>query len=66
MDDAVVVGRFQRLGDLSGQFDRFFTRQRPVGKPHPQVGPWNELHDEEARALLLMQPVYRSDVWVIQ
>ena len=66
MDNALLVGRLQRLGDL------LRDRQRLVdgnGSPHDAIGqgwPLDQLHDEGGRAGTLLQPVDDGNVWMIQ
>ncbi len=49
MDDAQVVRGCQRVGNLSGDGQRFGERQRSAGDVDRQVLALDQLHDERAR-----------------
>ncbi len=47
MDDAPLVSRLQRLGNLPGEGKRFFEWKRATGDPYVEALALHELHDEE-------------------
>ena len=49
MNDAAFVRGFERIGDLSGDFQRVWNRKRPVGQAVGQRVALDELEDQ-ARA----------------
>ena len=46
VDDAVIVGSFERLGDLAGDAEHLVQRKRPAGDARRKVLAVNELHHE--------------------
>ena len=66
MDDPVFVRLFERLSDLSGDRQRFIQGNRPSCDPLRQVLALDELHDQRVLVRGFLEPVDRSDVWMIQ
>ena len=66
MDDARVVRRFDPLGDLPTDVERVANRKSAVPQPVGERLPWNELHDEKALAIVLLEAMQRRDPRVIE
>jgi len=60
----VFVGRLEAFGDLAGSLERVVNRERPASDPLGEIFALDELHDEEAVPLVLLEAVegwpYRS------
>ena len=56
MDHAPFVGGLERLGDLCGQFEGFFQRNRAVPQAGRKGFAFDELKHKEARAFMFLQP----------
>ena len=52
MDDALLVRRFERFGDLSGDRQRLVDRHRPLRNAVRQGRALDELHHERLHARL--------------
>ena len=67
MDDACIVGNFQRLSDLAGDVQRF-TDLDAAGASDPisERFSLHQFHHDEAHPVGLLQPVNRGDVGVVQ
>jgi hypothetical protein len=66
MDDAPVVRRLERLGDLSCDAECLVKRKRSPGDPLSERRPRHELHDQEASAFGFLQSVNRRNVGMIE
>src|SRR5262249_21426185 len=66
MDDAVLVRRFERVGDLPRHRQRVSGGDRSTRDPLRQILALDELHDERPDALLIFEAVDLGDVWVVQ
>ena len=66
VDDALLVGRFERLGELQEQRKRFVERKRPSGQALRQRLALDELHDEDLLTFELLEPVERGDTGVVE
>ena len=66
VDDAAVVRRFERLGDLAGDVERLVERQGAHIDPQGQRRPIDQLHDQRRRVGGILQPDDVGDVRVIQ
>ncbi|MBK9376637.1 MAG: hypothetical protein IPN03_23695 [Holophagales bacterium] len=66
VDDPLVVGRFQRLGDLPGDGYGLFEGDGTALHPLGEVFALDELHDEGANAAGLLEAVDRGDVGVLE
>ena len=66
MEDALRVGRFERLGDLPRDVERAWERERPSGEKLPDRLARHHLHDEELDVVGLLEAVDRGDVRVAE
>ena len=66
VDDALLVRRFERLGDLSRDRQGLVEGERATRDPLRQVVPLDQLHHQSGYAATLFQAVYGGDVWMIQ
>ena len=66
MDDAVLVGGFERIGNLLGDEQGLIGRDRPCRKAVGKCRPLDQLHHEGVHAARLFDAVDSSDVRVIQ
>ena len=66
MDDALLVGRLERIGDLPGDGDGFVDRHRPLCDPLREVGSVNQLHDQRANRQPVLEAVNLRDVGMIE
>ncbi len=66
MDDALLVGRLQRFGDLPRDGDRLLDRQRTLLQSLRQGRPLDELHDQRLRAIRFLEAEDRGDVRVVK
>jgi hypothetical protein len=67
MDDAVLVCRFERIGDLPCDRKRFLDRDGPTTvQPLRQRVTLDQFHHEEPRGTRIVEPVDRRNVRVIQ
>ena len=66
MDDALLVRRFERIGDLPRDRQRFVERDGAARDALRQILAFDELHHERARAARSFQPVNRGDVGMIE
>ena len=62
MDNALFVRRFQGLGDLAGNPQRFIQRNGAAGDAFLQRRPFHQLHHQRAHAARFFQAVYRGDI----
>ena len=63
MNDALIVRRLERLGDLSGDVHGLVKRQRSATQPLREILARHELHDEEARAAVFVKAVDPTRCW---
>ena len=61
VNDALGVGRLERLRDLPGQGERLLDRQGSSGQPVVESLTRDQLEDQEARAAGILEPVQRRD-----
>ena len=66
MDDAFFVRRFDALGDVDEQGDRFVHRHWTAGDPFGERLAFHELHRQELPATRFLQSVKRGDVGMIE
>ena len=71
MDDALLVGLLERLGDLPGDRDGLVDGDRPALQPLREVLALDELHGEQVRAAAaregrLLEAVQVGDVRVVE
>ena len=66
MNHALLVGRFQRVGDLAGDGQRFVDRDGPLRDPVRQGRPVDELEHECQAAVGIFQTVDAPDVGMVQ
>ena len=66
MNDAFLMRRLQRLGDLLGVSERLFERKRAGGDLHVQAFTFDELHGEDVPPGDLLEGVDAGDARVIQ
>ena len=66
MDDALLVRRFQRVGDLPRDGQRLTDRDVPPFEPIGERVAVDELEDERGRAIQVLDAVDGADVRVIQ
>ena len=66
MDDPLLVGGFEGLGDLLGNRESFIERDGSLRDPIRQRRPFDQLQDQRPDALRLLQPVDAPDVGVVQ
>ena len=66
VDDALLVGGFERLSNLLGDGQGFVKRDRPLLDAIRQRRPFDQFEDQRPNALGLRQPVDAPDVGVVQ
>src|SRR6185503_16443780 len=67
MDDATLVRRIERLGNLTRDLDRLIDRQRALGEqPIGERAALDELEDERTQAVALFDAVDGGDPGMIQ
>ena len=66
MDDALLVGGFEGLGDLSCDGQGIVDGDRPVHHAIGERRPLDQLHDERQHAASLLEPVKAGDILMIQ
>ena len=66
MDDALLVRRLERVGDLPRDRQRFIERKPALGDPLGERRPFDQLHDERRGPVRLFEPVDAADVRMIQ
>jgi hypothetical protein len=66
MNDALVVCRFQRLGDLFRDRDRFIDWRRATGDPLRKILALYQFHHERRNAVALFEPVDAGNVRMVQ
>ena len=66
MDDALLVRRFERLGDLPRNRHRLVQRQRPAGDPIGQRLALDQFEDQRMRLAAVLEPVNRADVRMVE
>ena len=62
MDDAALVRRAERHGDLARNRKRLVQRKGPLRDSVGKGRPLDELHHERLHAIGLLEPVDRCDV----
>ena len=66
MDDALLVRRFERFGDLARDRQRLADIERAARDPLGQRLALDQLQHEHANAVRLFQPIDRCDVRMIE
>ena len=66
MNDALLVGRFERVGDLPRDRDRVGEQEWPLADSIGERRTFDQLHDERAGAVHLFEAEHLRDVRVIQ
>ena len=66
MDDPLLVRRFECLGDLPRNGQRFIERDRVPRDPLREIVAFDEFHHEGVCATRLLEPVNRGDVGMVQ
>ena len=66
MDDALLVRRFEGLGDLSRDRQRLGDRDRPARDALREIVALDELHHQRGDVVGLLQPVDRADVGMVE
>ena len=66
MNDALLMGRFKRLRDLSRNGQRLVERHGSLSNPIRERRPLHQFHDQGGNATRILKPVDRGDVRVIQ
>lgn len=66
MHDALLVGRFERFGDLPRDRQGLVDRNRAARSPLRQILALDELHDESVRASGLLEPVDGRNVRMVE
>ena len=66
MDDAELVRRLERFGELPGNLERLGDRDRSLGDALLEGRSLDELHDDRARAAALFEAVDVRDERMIQ
>ena len=66
VNDAVLVRRFERIGDLMPDVQRLADRDRPPGDPLGERVAVDELEDERGRAVHVLEAIDGTDVRMIQ
>jgi hypothetical protein len=64
--DAVLVGRFESLGNLARDGQRLIERHRPARDPLRQVVAFDQLHHQRLPAVRFFQAVNDGDVGMVQ
>ena len=66
VDDALLVCRLERLGDLSRDRECLLNRQRTQRQTLGERRAFHEFEHEAAHASGLLQPIDRANVWMVQ
>jgi hypothetical protein len=66
VDQAAAVRRSESIGDRNRHRDRLIERQRPVEQTAGERLPFDVLHDEERRPVMVAHVVERADVRMVQ
>ena len=66
MYDALLVRRFQGLGDLLGDGQCLFNRDRATGNALREILAFDEFHHQSLRATGSLETVNRGDVRMVQ
>ena len=66
MDDPLLVGGFERLGDLAGDRQGFIERDRAFGDPVLERRPFDQFQHQRPRVTALFEAVDLRDVGVVQ
>ena len=66
MDDAGVVRRRERIGDLRGEIDRLFDRHPALGDDLRQRAAFDQLHDHVRQVVMAAHVVDRDDARMIE
>ena len=66
VDDPLVVGRVQRIGDLDADVNQLMDLQRPVHEAVAQRAPPHQFHHDEGLSFVLVDVEDRTDVAVVQ
>ena len=66
MDDALLVGRLESLGDLAAEFQHVVEQQRATREHGAQVFARHQFEHQEGLVAVCLQPVDGADVRVVQ
>ena len=66
MDDPLLVGRFEREGDLLRNRQRLFERDRPLGDPIGERLAFDQLHHQGPYTVGFFEAVDLRDVGMIE
>ena len=66
MDDALLVRRVERLGDLAGDGERLRDRQGAALEAIGERRPFDQFEHQRGDAIRFFQPVDRADVRMIE
>ena len=66
MDDAFLVGGFERLADLPRDLECRIEREGPVRETIRQGGPGDQLHHDGVHAPAISRAVNRGDVRMVE
>ena len=66
MNDPLLVRRFEGIGDLFRDRQRFVERNRPARDPLREILAFDELEHERGNAVRLLEPVDVGDVRMVQ
>ena len=66
MDDSMLMGLLQRLGELPGNRKHVLQRQGAERQPRPEILAFDQLHGDSLDAVCLFEAVYVSDRWMIE
>jgi len=66
MDDALLVGGLERLGDLLRNGECLIDRDRPLRDPLREVLTLDQFHDERGQAVGLFEAVDLRDVRMVE
>src|SRR4029453_647497 len=66
MNDAVLVGRFERLGDLTRNRNRLIERDRSLGQAIGERRPIDELEHEGLGSVRFLKAMDSSDIRMVE
>ena len=66
MDDPVLMGFFERLGDLLRDVDRFVDGNRPTFEPRGEILALDQLEHQKRLAVRFLEAVDGGDVRVVE
>jgi hypothetical protein len=66
MNDLLLMRRVERVGNLNRQFEQVWHREGLAGNPVLQRAPFEQLHRDEPRLVVLADVVNRADIRMVQ